>query len=156
MTNKKSEQTTGQEDTQPMPEFAIQRIYAKDISYEAPNTPEMFQVEWRPQVDMDMQVESQELADDSFEVTVHVTVTAKMQDKTAFLVEVKQAGIFVIKNLEKEHMGPMLGSFCPNILFPYVRELISETVCRGGFPPLYLAPVNFDAFYEDQLKRNKK
>jgi len=137
-------------------EFAIQRIYTKDISYEAPNTPDIFRAEWTPQVDMNLQTEPKKLPDDSYEVVLHITVTVKLQDKIAFLVEVKQAGIFTLKGFTAEQIDPMIGSFCPNILFPYARELISESICRGNFPPLYLAPINFDAFYEEQLRQNKK
>jgi preprotein translocase subunit SecB len=137
-------------------EFAIQRIYTKDVSYEAPNTPDVFLTEWTPKVELNLQTEAKKMADDSHEVVLHVTVTVKLKDKIAFLVEVKQAGVFTIKGFPEEHLGPMVGSFCPNIIFPYAREIISETICRGGFPPLYLAPVNFDAFYEEQLKQGKK
>ncbi len=137
-------------------EFAIQRIYIKDISYETPNTPEVFHAEWTPHVDLNLQTESKKISDDSFESILHITVTVKLQDKVAFLVEIKQAGIFTLKGFTQEQLDPMLGSFCPNILFPYARELISETISRGSFPPLYLAPVNFDAYYEEQMKQKKK
>jgi preprotein translocase subunit SecB len=135
-------------------EFAIERIYTKDISYEAPNTPEIFGTsEWTPEVKLNLQTETKKLTDTSFEVVLDVNVTVKLKDKVAFLVEVKQAGIFSIKGFKEDQLGPMLGSFCPNILFPYARELISETISRGGFPPLYLSPINFDAFYEEQIKK---
>lgn len=149
---KKTEET--QEGTKH--EFAIQRIYVKDISYEAPNAPDVFQNEWVPQVDLNLNTESKKLADDVYEVTIKVTATVKTKDTTAFLVEVHQGGIFTIKGFNEEQLGPMLGSFCPNILFPYARELVSETVNRGSFPPLYLAPINFDAFYQQQQDSKKK
>ena len=137
-------------------EFSIQRIYTKDLSYESPNTPEIFQIEWKPQVDLDLNSESKKLTDDIYEVVLKATVTVKLKDKTAFLVEIKQAGIFVIKGFAEDQLNHMLGSFCPNVLFPYLRELASETICRGSFPPLYLAPINFDAFYQEQLEKQKK
>jgi len=133
-------------------EFSIQRIYTKDLSFETPNTPDIFQIEWNPQVDLKLDTSSKKLADEVYEVELQVTVTVKLKDKTAFLVEVKQAGIFALKGFTEDQIDPMLGSFCPNIIFPYARELISETVCRGSFPPLYLAPVNFDAYYQDKVK----
>ncbi|EKD45475.1 MAG: hypothetical protein ACD_69C00274G0003 [uncultured bacterium] len=136
-------------------EFNIQRIYTKDISYEAPSAPDIFHIEWSPQVDLNLHTDSKKLSEDTYEVILQITVTVKLKDKTAFLVEVKQAGIFTLKNFTTDQIDPMLGSFCPNILFPYARELISETVCRGSFPPLYLAPINFDAFYHEQLQQRK-
>jgi preprotein translocase subunit SecB len=137
-------------------EFVIQRLYVKDISFESPSAPEIFQSEWTPEVDMDLQQQSQKLKDDIYEVVLHITVTVKLKDKTAFLVEVKQAGIFTLKGFTDEQLGPMLGSFCPNILFPYARELISESVSRGSFPPLYLAPINFDVLYHEQMQQKGK
>lgn len=134
-------------------EFGIQRIYIKDLSYEAPSTPDIFQTEWAPQVDFNLHTNSKKITDDVYEVVLQITVTVKLKDKTAFLVEVKQAGIFTIKGFTKEQLDPMLGSFCPNILFPYARELISATINRGSFPPLYLAPINFDAMYQEQLQK---
>jgi len=150
------ENKTAAPDNDPQHEFSIQRIYTKDISFESPNSPESFQIEWKPQVDVDLKTESKKLSDDLYEVGLQITVTAKLENKTAFLVEIKQAGIFLLKGFAADQIDPMLGSFCPNILFPYARELISETVCRGSFPPLYLAPINFDAFYQDQLEKKKK
>ena len=141
--------------SEPQHEFNIQRIYTKDISYEAPGAPDIFQIEWTPQVDLNLHTDSKKISDDTYEVTLQITVTVKLKDKTAFLVEIKQAGIFTLKNFTADQLDPMLGSFCPNILFPYARELISETICRGSFPPLYLAPINFDAFYHEQLKQRK-
>lgn len=137
-------------------EFVIQRIYIKDISFEAPGVPQVFQSEWKPQVELDLNTEWTKLSDDAYEVGVKVTATVKLQDKTAFLVEVLQAGIFTIKGFSKEQLDQMVGSFCPNILFPYAREIISETVNRGSFPPLYLAPINFDAIYQQKLEEQKK
>jgi preprotein translocase subunit SecB len=137
------------------PEFAIQRLYVKDLSFEAPNTPQVFLQEWQPELNMDLATKVNDLGDNNHEVILSVTVTVKMKDKTIFLVEVHQGGIFTIKNFPKEQLRPMLGSFCPNILYPYAREVITDVVVRGGFPQLYLAPVNFDALFE-QHENSKK
>jgi preprotein translocase subunit SecB len=159
MTKKHHEETskaTNKPQVESQPEFGIQRIYVKDLSYEAPGTPEIFQLEWAPQVDFNLHTDSKKIMEDVYEVVLEVTVTVKIKDRTAFLIEVKQAGIFTIKGFNKEQLEPMLGSFCPNILFPYARELISTTISRGSFPSLYLAPVNFDALHQEQQKHNKK
>ena len=134
------------------PEFAIQRLYSKDLSFEAPNTPVIFKEEWQPELKIDMQTTSTHLEEDIYEVVLAITVTVKSKDKVAFLVEVKQAGIFLLKNFPQEQMGPMLGSVCPTIIFPYAREVISDVVVRGGFPQLCLAPVNFDALYAQHVQ----
>jgi preprotein translocase subunit SecB len=145
-----------QSQAEPQHEFSIQRIYIKDLSYEAPNTPKIFQTEWMPQVDFNLKIDSKKVTDDVYEVVLQITVTVKLKDTTAFLVEVKQAGIFTVKGFTKEQLDPMLGSFCPNILFPYARELISATISHGSFPALYLAPINFDAMYQEQLQKQHK
>lgn len=128
-------------------EFSIQRIYVKDISFEAPHLPEIFQLEWVPQIDLNLDVDSRKISDGIYEVLLHVVVTVKLQDKLAFLVEIKQAGVFVLRGFTEEQHEHMSNSYCPEVLFPYARELISETITRGGFPPLYLAPINFDAVH---------
>jgi preprotein translocase subunit SecB len=158
MTNKHHEENTKEqkEQVESQPGFGIQRLYVKDLSFEAPSTPEIFQTEWVPQVDFNLHTSFSKIADGAYEVVLQITVTAKLKDKTAFLIEVKQAGIFTVNGFTKEQLEPMLGSFCPNILFPYARELISATINRGSFPPLYLAPINFDALYQEQLKKHKK
>jgi preprotein translocase subunit SecB len=141
---------------EPQHEFGIQRVYLKDLSYEAPHAPDIFQTEWTPKVDLDIHTHSNKLSQDVYEVTLRVTVTTKINDKIAFLIEVEKAGIFTVKGFNKEQLDLMLASFCPNILFPYARELVSSTINRGNFPPLYLAPVNFDALYQEQLKKSGK
>ncbi|MES9944851.1 protein-export chaperone SecB [Candidatus Thiodiazotropha sp. CDECU1] len=128
-------------------EFALQRIYTKDISFETPNTPAVFQQEWKPETSVNLNTEVNKLTDTAFEVTLTVTVTSKVEDKTAYLVEVKQAGIFSITGFPDQEMGPLLGAYCPNQLFPYVREAISDIVMKGSFPQMVLQPVNFDMLY---------
>jgi preprotein translocase subunit SecB len=138
------------------PEFAIQRLYVKDLSFEAPSSPEIYQMEWKPEVNLDLNINSKDLSNDMHEVAIKIMVTVKLPQKTAFIAEVEQAGIFTIKNFPADQLKAMLGSFCPNILFPYAREAVSDLVVRGGFPPLYLTPINFDALYQQQLEEEAK
>lgn len=133
-------------------QFAIQKIYLKDISFEAPHTPLVFTEKWAPNIDLQLSSASHNIDETLYEVVLTVTVTAKLGDKSAFLVEVQQAGIFTIQGVG-ENLGHILGSFCPNILFPFARETVADLVTRGGFPQLLLAPVNFDALYAQHLQR---
>lgn len=142
------QKTAEQKDAGKNPEFGIQRLYLKDLSFESPRSPKVFLEEWRPELHMDIGTKTESLGEDLHEVILTVTVTVKMKTDTVFLVEAKQAGIFSIKNFPEAQLRPMLGSYCPNILYPYVREVITDVVVKGGFPQLYLSPVNFDALYE--------
>lgn len=144
-----------EENSQAQPQFAIQKIYVKDISFETPNSPEVFNKEWKPQVNVEIDTRGREIADDVHEIVLGVTVTAKFEETVAFLVEVQQAGIFVIKNFQDAEKGMMVGSYCPSLLFPYVREVVSDIVTKGGFPQFLLQPVNFDALYQQHLARVK-
>lgn len=136
------------------PEFSIQRLYVKDLSLETPNCPQIFLEPWEPELHMDLGTDASLVLEEGIrEVVLTVTVTVKIKTKVAFLVEVKQAGIFALKGFSEQQLHHMLGSFCPNILYPYAREVVSDAVMRAGFPQLYLAPVNFDALYE-QHKQN--
>ena len=128
-------------------QFNIQNVYLKDVSFESPSTPEVFREEWKPELKVNLDNESEKLAEGVYEVVLKVTATVKSNDKTAFLAEVHQAGIFAINGLEGEQLDHMLGAFCPNLLFPYAREVISGLVTKGGFPQLLLAPINFEALY---------
>lgn len=139
------------EDTQEK-QFSIQKIYTRDISFETPNSPTIFTEKWTPKVEFNLSTNTQSLPQNLYDVALTVTVTVKVGEKTAYLVEVCQAGIFTLTGFSKEDLGPMLGSFCPNILFPYAREAVSDLVARGGFPPMLLAPVNFDALYSQHVK----
>jgi len=134
-------------------QFSIQKIYTKDISFETPNAPQIFTTKWEPQVDFNLATNVDPMDDNMVEVSLTVTVTVKTNDQTAYLVEVKQAGIFSLSGFSEQEMGPMVGSFCPNILFPYAREVVSDLVTKGGFPQLLLAPVNFDALYQQHLQQ---
>ncbi len=133
------------------PEFSIQRIYIKDLSFESPQSPQVFRAEWQPEINLQLQTQTHALDEDAHEVVLSVTVTATFEQKTVFLVEVKQAGIFTLKHFPEAQLKAMLGSVCPGILFPYVREAVSDVVTRGTFPQLYLTPINFDALYAQHL-----
>ncbi|MDR7345148.1 preprotein translocase subunit SecB [Pantoea alhagi] len=135
--------------------FQIQRIYTKDISFEAPNAPQVFQKEWEPEVKLDLDTASSQLSEGIYEVVLRVTVTASVGTETAFLCEVQQAGIFTISGIEGTQMAHCLGAYCPNILFPYARECITNLVSRGTFPQLNLAPVNFDALFMNYLQQQE-
>lgn len=135
-------------------EFQIQRIYLKDVSFEAPATPLVFQKEWKPEVKLDLDTKSSRLADNIFEVVLTLTVTSQLGDsEVAYLCEIQQAGIFTIGNMAEPQLAHCLGAFCPNILFPYARETVSSLVGRGSFPQLNLAPVNFDALFAAHVQR---
>lgn len=138
------------------PQFAIQRIYTKDISFETPNSPAIFTDKWEPQVNVDLNSSGTRLDEGLFEVTLSLTVTAKLGEKTAYLVEVQQAGVFTLQGFSEQDLGGMLHSFCPNILFPYAREVISDLVSKGSFPQLLLAPINFDALYAQHLQKQQQ
>ncbi len=138
------------------PEFGIQRIYVKDLSVECPNSPKIFLHNWEPELHLDLSTKANKLGEEGVhEVILTVTVTVKIKEETAFLVEVKQGGIFSINGFPEDQVRPMLGSFCPNILYPYAREVVTDAVVRAGFPQLYLTPVNFDALYEQHEKEAK-
>ncbi len=138
----------------PQPVFSIEKIYVKDLSLEVPGGPQVFmQAEPPPQLDVHIEQRSQRINEALFEVTLTVTVTAKQGDKTHFLVEVSQAGVFQIRNVSEADLAPLLGMICPNVLFPYVRETVSDVVNRAGFPPVLLAPVSFEALYQQHAAR---
>jgi len=136
----------------------IQRLYLKDLSFESPCMPEIFKQKWQPEVKLDLNMRNILLENEIYEVELFVTVTAKMDDKVIFLAEVKQAGIFKISGFTEEQRNHIIGAYCPNALFPYVREVISSVISRASFPPLVLTPVNFDAIYAQELmhKQNEK
>ena len=140
-----------QEAEQPI--FGIEKIYVKDASLEMPNAPQIFLQREEPQISIELHNTASLLSDGVFQVVVTATVTAKIEDKTAFLVEVAQAGIFRAQNIPQDSIEPMLGIACPNILFPYVRETVSDLVTRAGFPPVLLSPVNFEALYLQQKQQ---
>ena len=136
----------------------IQRIYVKDVSFEAPNLPHIFNQEWKPKLAFDLSTETVKLADDLYEVCLNISVETTLEDSggVAFICEVKQAGVFTISGLEDMQMAHCLTAQCPNMLFPYARELVSNLVNRGTFPALNLSPVNFDALFVEYLQRQQQ
>ena len=137
-------------------QFAIHKIYAQDISFETPNSPRIFNEKWKPKLNVDLNSEAQPLENGLYRVVLRITVTASIGENTAYLAEVHQAGLFVIRQFPEQEMGALLGSYCPNILFPYAREAISTLVSRGGFPQMLLAPVNFDALYSQHIQKLRR
>lgn len=134
------------------PVFQIQRVYLKDLSLEQPNSPAIFLEQDAPQIEVAVDVGAEALAEGIFESTVTITVTAKIKDKVAFLVEGKQAGIFEVRNIPTEQLDPLLGIGCPNIVYPYLRANIADAITRAGFPPIHLAEINFEVFYQQRLQ----
>ncbi|WP_067869328.1 protein-export chaperone SecB [Neptuniibacter marinus] len=145
-----NEQNTAAQEEQG-PQFAVQRVYIKDASFESPNSPEIFMSPWKPEVGLEMNTQTNQVGENAFEVVLTLTVTVKNDEKTAFLVELQQAGIFAVSGLGEQEMHHTLGAFCPSILFPYAREAIDAMVIKASFPALMLAPVNFDALYAQQM-----
>ena len=144
-----------QTNTQPI--FNIEKLYVKDMSLEVPNAPAIFLERENPQIDLQLNTQAAPVEDGVFEVVVTVTVTAKLQekDKVLFLIEAKQAGIFQIRNLPAEEMETVLAVVCPNILYPYLREVVSDIAVRAGFAPVLLNPINFEAIYLQQKQQNQ-
>ena len=141
---------------QAAPVFAIEKIYIKDLSVEVPNAPQIYLDRETPTVNIQLQTKAQGVGDGLFEVTLTATVTSKIEEKTVFLVEVGQAGIFRVQNVPSENMEPLLSIACPNILYPYAREIVSDTVTRAGFAPVMLQPVNFEALYMSRLQQQEE
>ena len=135
------------------PVFSIEKLYVKDLSIEVPNAPEIFLEREQPQVEIQLNTAGRAVGEGVYEVVLTVTVTAKMGDKTVFLVEVGQAGIFRIQNVPEEQIEPLIAVACPNILFPYAREVVSDAVTRAGFSPVVLQPVNFEGMYMQRLQQ---
>ena len=144
--------TNGQ---QPQATFQIEKIYVKDLSLEIPNAPQIFTQQAQPQLEVRLDTAAAPFSDGYFEASVSATVTAKAGDKTVFLAEAVQAGIFQVRNIQPDDLKPLLGIACPTILFPYLRETISDLVIRGGFPPVLLAPVSFEALYMQRLQQEQ-
>jgi len=140
------------QEAQQQPVFQIQRVYLKDLSLEQPNSPAIFLEQEAPSIEVSVDVGAEALAEGVFESTVTITVTAKVKDKVAFLVEGKQAGIFEIRNVPAEQLDPLLGIGCPNIIYPYLRANIADAITRAGFPPVHLAEINFELFYQQRLQ----
>ena len=137
------------------PVFHVEKLYLKDLSFESPNAPEMFKDNSEPKVDFNLETGANQKGPEHYESTLNVTVKVLIEDRVMFLVEVTYAGLFLLRNLPKEHLQPMLGIECPNILFPYVRQVISEMVTQGGFKPMVLDPINFASLFQQAREKRK-
>jgi preprotein translocase subunit SecB len=139
--------------TQPSAQLAIQKIYLKDASFEVPGAPQVFQEQGQPQFKLELSQRVQQIGDTAFEVVLGVNLTCELGEKVVFLVEIKQAGIFVLSGFDDASRQAVLSTYCPQTLFPYARSTISELVLAGGFPPFVLQPINFDQLYAEQMRR---
>lgn len=135
------------------PKMAFQKIYIKDVSFETPNAPQIFQEQGQPNIKLNLNQKVDKLDNTTFEVTLTATVTCELNEKTAYLAEVAQAGIFSMENFEEQALHQTLGIYCPNVLFPYVRQEVSDLITAGGFQPLLLQPVNFEQMYQQQMQQ---
>ncbi len=149
-------EANAQNETTQTGQFAIQKIYVKDVSFETPHSPQVFRTEWKPSVNMEMANNANHLENNLYEVVLAITLTVSVEEKTAYLIEVNQAGIFHIEGFPKEAMERITSTVCSNILFPFAREAIADLIARGGFQQLLLAPVNFDALYAQQQKQKQQ
>ncbi len=138
------------------PAFTVEKIYVKDVSFESPNSPVIFNENVQPELQLNLNQKVQRLSETAFEVVLGVTLTCKAGDKTAYVAEVEQAGVFGLIGLEPQAIDVLLGTQCPNILFPYVRSTISDLVQAGGFPPFYLQPINFEGLYAETLRQRQQ
>jgi len=137
-------------------QFAMQRIYVKDLSFESPNSPTIFQNQWQPNVQMDLNTSNSQVGDNMYEVVLSLTLTTKIEESVAYIIEIQQAGVFMIEGIEGPQLAQTLNAYCPNLLFPYARETIDSTLSKGSFPALMLAPVNFDAIFADAVRRQQE
>ena len=137
------------------PAFTIEKIYVKDVSFESPNSPVIFNENVQPDLQLNLNQKVQRLSETAFEVVLGVTLTCKAGDKTAYVAEVEQAGVFGLIGLEPQAIDVLLGTQCPNILFPYVRSMVSDLIQAGGFPPFYLQPINFEGLYAETLRQRQ-
>ena len=138
------------------PAFTVEKIYVKDVSFESPNSPVIFNENVQPELQLNLNQKVQRLSETAFEVVLGVTLSCKAGDKTAYVAEVEQAGVFGLIGLEPQAIDVLLGTQCPNILFPYVRSTISDLVQAGGFPPFYLQPINFEGLYAETLRQRQQ
>ena len=138
------------------PAFTVEKIYVKDVSFESPNSPTIFNENVQPELQLNLNQKVQRLSDTAFEVVLGVTLTCKAGDKTAYVAEVEQAGVFGLVGLEPQAVDVLLGTQCPNILFPYIRSMVSDLIQAGGFPPFYLQPINFDGLYAETLRQRQQ
>lgn len=146
----------GSNEEQPQQQVQLSKIYLKDVSFEAPNTPQVFRGEWRPEINVELGTSVQRIDDTAWDVALTVTVTARNAEETAYVCEVKQAGVFRIQGFDEATLRRLIGAYCPSQLFPFAREAISELVSKGGFPQMLLAPVNFEALHAQEVQRRQQ
>lgn len=137
-------------------QFNIQKLYVKDVSFEAPNTPMIFNEQGNPDLNLNLSQKVGKLAEGVFEVVLGINLTCKIGEKTVYIVELEQAGIFGLTGFDERNLDFMLGTYCPNVLFPYARQVASELIAQGGFPPFYLQPINFEGIYAESLRRRSE
>lgn len=135
------------------PQLSLQKVYVKDASFEVPSAPQIFQEQGQPQIQLNLSQQVGSLAENVYEVVLTVTVTCKLAEKTAYLAEVQQAGVFGLVGFDTPNRDAVLATYCPNVLFPYVRQAVSDMVQNGGFPPFLMQPINFEALYAEQQRR---
>ncbi|MGB5733762.1 MAG: protein-export chaperone SecB [Thiohalocapsa sp.] len=140
----------------PERQFMLRSVYVKDLSFESPNAPEIFRGEWKPETGLNLDIKVAALSEDTHEITLTVTVTAKIEDKTAYLIEVQQAGIVSSSGFQQQEQGPLFYVYCPSILFPYARQAVSDLVAKGGFPHFVLQHINFDSIYAQKLAEQQQ
>ncbi|MGI8561362.1 MAG: protein-export chaperone SecB [Luteimonas sp.] len=141
-------------ESNPGPQFSVERIYVKDVSFEAPKTPQVFNEQAQPQLQMNLNQRVQRLGDNAFEVVLGITLTCTAsEDNTIYVVEVQQAGVFGLAGFDEQTLDAMLGTHCPNVLYPYARQTIGDLISAGGFPPFLLQPINFEALYAEGLRQ---
>ena len=155
MTDQTAPQAAGA-DNAPQAQFTIEKIYVKDVSFEAPNAPQIFSEQGQPQLNMNLNQKVGRLNEQVFEVVLGITLTCTLGEKTVYLAEVEQAGIFGLAGFDERALDMMLGTYCPNVLFPYVRQAISDLITAGGFPPFYIQPINFEGLYAEGLRRRSE
>ncbi len=141
---------------QPQAQFTVEKIYLKDVSFEAPNAPAIFNEQGQPQLNMNLNQKVARIEDGLFEVVLGVTLTCTLAEKTVYLAEVQQAGVFGLAGFDERTLDMMLGTYCPNVLFPYVRQAVSDLITSGGFPAFYLQPINFEGLYAEGLRRRSE
>ncbi|WP_019625682.1 protein-export chaperone SecB [Thioalkalivibrio sp. ALJT] len=147
-----------QDEQKTRPDFSIQKVFIKDLSFEAPDSPEVFMREWKGDTNIQLNTNARPIDDaaDAFEVELGLTVTTESNGKTAYLVEIKQAGVFIVRNFPEDQRNHLLGAYCPNVLFPFARETVADLVLKGGFPQLLLQPVNFESLYARHLQEQQQ
>ncbi len=151
-----AENHTNGADESAQAQFTVQKIYVKDVSFEAPNSPQIFNEQGQPDLNLNLNQRVGKLSDEVYEVVLGVTVTCTLEDKTVYVAEVQQAGVFGLTGFDERNVDFMLGTYCPNVLFPYARQAVSDLVGSGGFPPFFLQPINFEALYAEGLRRRSE